>query len=412
MKKYGDLIYGEDIDISLETLVKQIVEKNSSFNNIWDALCSNIDTDLKIDRDFNRKYINYVLDKDSPNPDLIYIQNLLREDKDIFRKIFTPYVELTWFQWDLRTCLKYNFDCDKRKKTLKEPNRFNDIDDYICEKGSLPYSVPFDYKSNAFTDFCAYTWESLYKSKSSMESFRIKRNRDYINPYIFSKIIEDLSCPCKKTVISNNDRWLIEKIFGLNTIIELMPVVNEYYSKENFEKVIIPLLNTLLKCKPVFMRISLANIVGTILYEIPKSSKNSPYNDSKVNRIYDKNTIKNLLDNLMEVIKVINCKYTTLLKRLYEAKIILDKPPVEIILAENDKCKMYNGLDISQIPRRIKETPIDIAYDILLNKTENGKVIEKLLSSAKKRNYNSNDLAWRYGTMQLQAITFISNLLI
>lgn len=429
MKKYGDLLSCGDIDLRLSAQLKNIIVESSEFNVIWEEICAsindgrpdNISVGLDQNSYFNdENYLNFTIhnfikswfDKTLPNPYLKCIREMLNNDENVFSKLLTP--EISLYREDVRRSLLYNYGLDNRKDKIDKIDIYNDTIDLIVNPPNQSnYFVPFDLVQNKYNDFCAFTWKSLFLNSHTIECIKDNGgNRKYINSQTFSNIIKIFSRPNSGVSVSNNDQWLIEKIFGINTILPLIPAINEYYTKENLNIIFMPLLDILLKCKPICIRKHLANLVGMFLSEIPTVTKESPYYNTYNNKMYDDNIISKLTKELNNIIPSINKTYSTLLNFFYEATIIPFKYPVTIVKAETNQLEI---LDLGPLDLNSSQTkdatmnPIDVANNILLPESYSNRadIISKLLKCPHKRNYNSSDLAWRYGILQLSAIHFI-----
>ncbi|MDO5405839.1 MAG: hypothetical protein Q4F28_00745 [Eubacteriales bacterium] len=408
MRKYGDLLSEVSIDKNFEKQLKNFVKPNSDFKAVWEQICMlesqyqsvppyGMDNELKID--FMENIVKETLFDDSPNPYTTLCDKLIRDDKNAFKLILYPYANrISLLQSDIKMCLKYNYDFDCRQKKAGL-NRSNDILELTREK---EYYLPFALLENQYDDFCSYTWHSLFQDSDAIACFSVGDGK-YFNAQIFPRIIKSLTYDNNECPVTNDDRWLIEKIFGVNTVLSLMPVMEKSYDDNTFKNVISPILDILLSCKPIHIRTTLAELMSDVLCEMTTASKNSPYG-LNVNDLYDKNEIKNLLDELNATVSKINIIYITILNTLYDAKVKLEPLVMEIILAkDNSSCFVEADLPQLSFGNDAKiVTPV-----ILLDITNKIETINKLLTTYQKRNYNKGDLAYRYGCIQYHAISFI-----
>ena len=207
---------------------------------------------------------------------------------------------------------------DSRKKKNKDRDRCNDSADLINESDQK-YILPFNLSENKYDDFCAYTWRALFKNMPSLECFKdySDRKRDYLNARGFEKILQSLFCEESEVELTVNDCWLTEKVFGISAVLAMFPLVLNYYDKKVWESVFCPLFDLIMKCQPINIRISLADLICKFLLDLSKDKNNPFFHDGSNNKLYDSEAIKELESGLEKKIKDINEKYQTLIHVFY-----------------------------------------------------------------------------------------------
>lgn len=251
---------------------------------------------------------------------------------------------------------------------------------------------------------CIYTWKSIHKNIDCIQCFKKDIDRTSPHLYTFDRIVYCLTYP--KESITINDQWLIEKIFGVNTIMLLMPAVAKYYSRDTMKNIYIPLLLELLKCKPIYIRAYLASLVNDFLFIIQSHNSKSPLLDN-VNHIYNPSIVHEIKCALEKAIEKININYCTLLQCFYKNKV---KPNSKMEIDTSSKNEnetnsfiyksqsLYYDLELEAFPQTF-----------YLNIASLGKIATHLLSSTKKREYNEIDELLRYSKLQKKAIEFNYN---
>ena len=438
MKKFGDLLFNGETNNSLHNLLTKTFSIHKQFDDVWESLCTPTNTaqymiynnaNVLIDEKYyhdnegiyaslGRQSILYDMGTGTSHPFIDYLRGKLAEDTDIYQTIFSPYAEdFLFYKEDTQLCICYNLAFNQRCQLNKDVDRYNDTNSLAQDN---EYFLPFNLLDNKYEDFCTYTWKSIFKDSQSVICLNdYTKKRKYFNTQSFDRIMETLSYNNKDspTLITNNDRWLIEKIFGVNTVLSLMPIFFTYYDKATTETIIFPLLNLLLSCRPIKIRIALADLVFAFLLQIPTIRKTSPYYNANNNELYDKTLVSELYNVLEDTIKLININYYTIINTFYnaiQAKTLTFNIPNEII-----KPKISTGVVMDtenweiQLPYELLDSKIAIketAYDTLFNQIGLKNMNEKLSFYPRKRTYNNNDLAWRYGCLQFEAISTNYNL--
>ncbi len=341
MKRYGDLLNCKEIDSTLFDLIKTQIKQTSKENNnnkmtqleactfdeIWTTLCQSADfentnmdgifyNDRKSQIDFALGYKFLGIDYEHPhlnyyNPLTLYMKN----DPKYFEKIFMCLANyLPLYYDDTRMSLIYNFSCDARKKKKDRP-KYNSTFEQI-EESEFEYNLPFIYTENNYVDFCSFTWKSLYHNSECLECFKQpERQREkYINSKTLFKITETFS-RYPSILITDNDRWIIEKIFGMNTILTLMQIVNTYNNSYTHKNIYIPILKELLKCKPIHIRLHLTKLVCSLLLSIQELTNeyDETHFPTKPSSIFNETAVASLKKELAESISKINIIYSTFL---------------------------------------------------------------------------------------------------
>lgn len=402
MKKYGDL-NSTEFDMDFFESIKDRIIKGSEFEVAWKALGYEESKNSVL---LEEESLISISLKARPTPYNNTLYNELCNDDSFFEKCFIAYLEeMGLYEADLKTALIYNSCVHKRKNKPKNKiTSCNDTYDKIKKVTRKEYILPFTYSSNNYEDFCAYTLNSLYKNPASLACFKkTSFKKDYTEAFTFDRILSSLSCRKGENYkVSNNDRWLIEKIFGLNTILELMSVIDLFGYKENFENVFIPVLNTLITCKPINIRLSLANMTAELLFKISALRIDS-YNNSDID--FNIDIINRLIAELKNSIIHINSIYVTLLKTFYEMKIIPRQQfGTPIILADNSETIFLNFSDKNEFypENKSKKSLFDVLNDILFLNSEKYIIAEKILYN--KGNCKSNTLSLQYAILQSQSI--------
>lgn len=416
MEKFGDLLFDGEKNSNLYDLLLNIISKHKKYDDVWKTLCISTGTahyvkynnaKVLIDESYygndestflsiGRQAIVSLMNFGYSHPFINYLRDKLANHTDVFQTIFYPYVKnFSFYKEDIRFCIHYNFDFKRRNKLSKKIDRYNDI--YSLGQDN-EYYMPFNLLDNKYEDFCTYTWKSIFKDARSLECLKnYTDKRKYFNSLTIDRIMETFSYSDidQMMMITNHDRWLIEKIFGVNTVLALIPTLFNYYDRTATETIILPLLNLLLECKPIMIRIALADLTCAFLLQIPTARKTSPYYDGNNNKLYDEELINELNKTLKDVIELVNINYFTMITTFYEA------------IQNNRLTFRYSEIDIISphdiifptVPKD-KEVPT-----ILFNYIGFKYITDTLSFYPKKRTYNSNDLAWRYGCMQAEAIS-------
>lgn len=324
---------------------------------------------------------------------------------------YTKYLQ--FYKEDIILSIHYNRELKMRKQKNSETDRFNDTALYCDpQDDTLKYNLPFDLEKNKYNDFCAYTWKALFKDTNSIECFKDNSaKRMYVNTKSLARIKYTLTYT-ENTCPTDCDRWLIEKIFATSTVIALLPVAMDYYDKRVMMEVIIPVMNIILTCKPVKIRIALADLVCKLLQELPLIDELSPYNNAKNNEVYAKETVKTLIDNLEIAVREINKKYMGVLAAFYKT-IKCGKVNFEylngmpIVMKIGQPQAYINELDwfVDNEDSEIRKRKIDHRVSgLFFNQVGLTEVMEKFSKYPQKRNYNSSDPLWRFARMQSAAI--------
>ena len=148
---------------------------------------------------------------------------------------------------------------------------------------------------------------------------------------------------------TQNDAWLIEKIFGCNAVLAFYPIVNEVFDRKTNKQIYDSIFSEIMKCKPLTLRKYISKLVAYYLQELLYSKCNKDYSNPQNNNIFDEDQISQLIVYLKGLIKQINVKYYSLLRSFYEAikeqKIIFDKKNMvlgnSIYLSDKQKDNEY-----------------------------------------------------------------------
>lgn len=193
--------------------------------------------------------------------------------------------------------------------------------------------------------------------------------------------------------MTEEDRWLMEKVLGVSSVIAFFPIVANHYDKIAMEEVYLPIFAEVMKCRPVHIRLALSDLVCKFLTELPKLDVESPYKEGTVNALYNRNEIKLLKKRISEAVEYINETYLVLLqffyKKIVEEEIRYENIPLEICSG------MIEG---------------DYNYEAIYNQQGLAKSFAQLMELPAKRTYNSGDMAWRYSRLQTVAIETIHSL--
>lgn len=423
MQKYGDLLKCDKNDTNYwEKKILCIIEEDgiTDFHSIWDKLVSKE----------NHSNINSILYKNAQillPPDFectVFdkynimlgrnIESLHWKNTDQFLENLLYYKNyLKNYKEDVVISLNYNRKLKMRKGKNSERDRFNDTACYgDTQDDNLKYDLPFELEANKYDDFCAYTWKALFKDTNSIECFKNNSGkRAYVNTKSLSRIKYTLTC-AENICPTDCDRWLIEKIFATSTMIALLPTVIEYYDKRVMADVIIPAMNTILMCKPVKIRIALADLVCKFLQELPSIDEISPYNDPQNNKVYAKETVEMMIDNLKSVIEVINKSYIGILAAFYKTieservkfehsegiPVVMKKDMPQVYVTELDWITDDRDGDI-----RKRETDW-MVNGLFFNQIGLTEIMGEFSKYPQKRNYNSSDPLWRFATLQSAAL--------
>ena len=239
------------------------------------------------------------------------------------------------------------------------------------------YYIPFSLKEEGnHGTFCEYTWKSLFKPSHSMKNIKRSKDKYYfddiidivtLNPeyeyelnkytqeekinlsdiksvigctdlpptkaerkiknYIFSKDkkgfkdyksdlragIGYLVFKNKLIKITDNDFWITEKIFAVNSILDYLDATGYDYRRD-FEYLYVYLdtvFEIMLSCKPIYIRRILIRITG--LYIKDMFLEKPSYDEEAI-----KKEIIELEIRLTDTVKKINLQYQSLLKILYD----------------------------------------------------------------------------------------------
>lgn len=415
MKKYGDMMFfrAEDVNLVLkEGIDKAVLNNQSSFNDIFMTIS-------KLDELEDVPYITYnnatILSSFEIDP--IYEKQTFLSGEELVIKIWEKDINIFWknielytkntilYANDVRLSVGYNLSIESRCEQNTITDRCDDIKDLAAE-GECEYILPFDLSGNKFNDFCAYTWKAMFKDSDSIECFKkSKKGRVYVNGRCFGNIMKAITCKAQDVTLSENDKWLIEKVLGTSTVLSLFPLVADYYDKKTCETIYFPLLKILMGCRPVNIRMALADLVCIYLKSVPYLDKKSPYWNASNNNLYDLKMIEKLLEKLKKVIDEINKNYQTMLKAFYDS-IKIGK--VEFYFTDFLSFELWvpKAPEDQRIGKKKKEElQIDeTAPYILFNRIGLMKMKQKLINYPRKRTYNNGDPQWRFAILQSEAI--------
>lgn len=283
------------------------------------------------------------------------------------------------------------------------------------------YLMPFELDRKEEWLFGTYVWKAFYTRRVAWECFKNPEavERTYVNSRSFENILKVMTFKCPdiqeiKTENENDklageihgkqkheiviemteeDRWLMEKVLGVSSVIAFFPIVADHYDKITMEDIYLPIFAEVMKCRPVHIRLALSDLVCKFLTELPKLDVESPYKKGTVNELYNRNEIKLLKKRICEAVEYINETYLVLLQFFYK-KIVEEE-----IRYENIPLEICSGM-----------TEGDYNYAAIYNQQGLAKSFAQLMELPAKRTYNSGDMAWRYSRLQTVAIETIHSL--
>lgn len=201
MKRYGDLIAAEKMDIDVKNKISTLLgtmEEGTKLKDVWEKMA------IKCHDEFG--YLtSYLAVNDGndivayENGYVVYDENMYRiesgrvkanwlDEKSFFKSmdIYGEYFSL--YESDVNMALSFNLDYENTLSLFSEESQ---NDKYIaCYEGldeeRERFYIPFDLKENGnHGKFCEYSWKSLFKPSHSIKN--IKRDK-YM--YDFDEIID------------------------------------------------------------------------------------------------------------------------------------------------------------------------------------------------------------------------------
>lgn len=342
MRKYGDLTnVVSDLDNVLISELQEIFNASAdkNFDTLWTNFLTHEQHEMDLRLVSKERFEHF-------NADLVCSESMIFA---MFESVTVPYrtsVEppqwsdfeqldnnLTYYEQDLSVlkndvwrCVFYNICYDKRHDKLTNKDDFflhfsNRLD---VIKESDGYNLPFSFDENDYMDFCYYTWSALIKNKEAINLFRVS---DRFNPNKTSILnIGKSFAPNKDEYIpfpemTQNDIWLVEKITGFgiaNSLASLASGIdNGVLDHYNLEKHIVPIIKELVLCKPIQIRLALSDL--SVKYINDVLVKNGEACDNiYVNDLLKGEEIEKLRQRINQSVVLINRRFTTICKTLYE----------------------------------------------------------------------------------------------
>ena len=137
---------------------------------------------------------------------------------------------------------------------------------------------------------------------------------DKVRTYLIQRTLEGVSL-----CATQNDVWLIEKIFGCNAVLAFYPILNVAFDKLIELNIYDGIFSEIIRCKPITIRKQIAKIVAYYLQVLLYSPDNKSYKNSHNNDLYDTSKTDELKAYLHKLIENINTRYYTILYSLYDA---------------------------------------------------------------------------------------------
>ena len=137
---------------------------------------------------------------------------------------------------------------------------------------------------------------------------------DKVRTYLIQRTLEDISI-----YATQNDVWLIEKIFGCKAVLAFYPILNVAFDKFIELNIYEGIFFEIIKCRPIELRKQIAKAVSFYLQVLLYSPENENYNNSHNNYLYDKSKTDKLKIYLHDLVGCINNRYYSILRSLYDA---------------------------------------------------------------------------------------------
>ena len=228
---------------------------------------------------------------------------------------------------DIRDALIYNLKYTKRKKVFTDTDirlrGYGDRYSAAAEEDRTKFFMSFCREDMEY-DFCNYSMSALLLqdahnnnvSETGIRCFKFVKNPDDFKGRTFRNMLFSLGLDTSKWGFNEiepqiEDRWFLEKVTGFRTAVALFPIVKDspQWGKDVrvFFRGLVP---TIMKCKPLKVRICLANITERAIHDSVVRASQGEY-DLKKN-------LDEFETQLKEAVNRINGKYLFLLPRLYQ----------------------------------------------------------------------------------------------
>ena len=120
----------------------------------------------------------------------------------------------------------------------------------------------------------------------------------------------DLSIACDE-----NDRWLFEKLTGIGAVLNLFRTACKYYRNPEVVQILLDFSDELFRCKPVFIRMRLSELLGLIIDSLLIIDPNKEDSDN----LFNVQTVTTIKRTLKEAIDKANDQYFFILKNMLNA---------------------------------------------------------------------------------------------
>ena len=443
MIRYGDRDSSIDVDSVINKLGADLEMEPSQFwgwiseaniRRLWDD---------KISEEVDRWYEKYVLTEDSIRDLRSYSYkngfvltfndispldplNILMGKHDgykvsedsLWQTIFFYTYSADLYKRDIFLAVYYNLDHLQSsvysEEEIREKGRCVDIIDILMNGSdgeSHDYYNPFDLSK--LGPFCEYTWRSILKDSASIEFLKKKTKDYYYNMYILPRMMRSVCYLNDESRLgpSYSDKWLVEKITGMSATISFFPALSKYFDKNLFERSYRPVFEIIMGCRPVQIRVAMADLICLYLEKLPELDTDSPFYNGSNNELYDVETIKRLCERLSYIVRLINSNYKSLLEltlKYCEANRIALKGWMDIAkdhqserLSQGEKLITDPTFSLNALKAMERDT---LAQELVFNKEGLLDLLAKFDKVPQKREYNRSDQLSRYGQLQKTAI--------
>lgn len=432
MKKYGDLCnVDHGIKVEAAGLLKIcLADSCKTFDEIWKNVGSYLNGNTS-------EYKYRTLNNARLIIDEIDIKNIAypggdgmlcwKSEEEFMENIQIYGEDIELYKDDVKQCVWFNQKYNQRT-TVNKIDRTNDTWSIVSANDA--YKIPFDLLSNNYTDFCQYTWRAFYKNLDSMNIF-LQSSRFNAGKTSFYSMFRSLECDIDYTygksknlqsdredmnfmcedmqaAICNErqpgicDVWLIEKITGISIALAMFPCVRENFDKQSMDEILLPIIRVIVTCRPIHMRLYIADLVCEYLLESPHWESKSPYFSSMKNELYSRDSIERLMQALTRIIEKVNHAYLVMCEVfmgcIEQGKIEgLEVEEGNTITSQMMDCGICCGHERDVIRERR-------ASRVILNQLGLYYAGSKLKQYPRKRTYNTGDLTWRFAYIQYEII--------